>query len=164
MKSTRQEKILEIISNENIETQEELIEALKREGFAATQATASRDIRQLKLLKVMVDGVYKYVAPKKELNGISEYNSALISSIREIKYALNNVVIKTAPGLAQAVAAGIDSLQEEEIQINLNNAGFKNGTVRFYDAYNDEQLDIEIKNGVMRVPMKASSYRLLIMG
>ena len=56
------------------------------------------------------------------------------------------------------------SLQEEEIQINLNNAGFKNGTVRFYDAYNDEQLDIEIKNGVMRVPMKASSYRLLIMG
>ncbi|MBQ8738101.1 MAG: arginine repressor [Clostridia bacterium] len=115
MKSTRQEKILEIISNENIETQEELIDALKREGFAATQATASRDIRQLKLLKVMVDGVYKYVAPKKELNGISEYNSALISSIREIKYALNNVVIKTAPGLAQAVAAGIDSLQEEDI-------------------------------------------------
>ncbi|MBE6624146.1 MAG: arginine repressor [Ruminococcaceae bacterium] len=115
MKSNRQEKILEIISKNNIETQEELIEALKKEGIAATQATASRDIRQLKLLKVMVDGVYKYVAPKKELDELSEYNSALILSIREIKYALNNVVIKTAPGLAQAVAAGVDSLRESDI-------------------------------------------------
>jgi transcriptional regulator of arginine metabolism len=115
MKSSRQEKILEIISKNNIETQEELIEALKKEGIVATQATASRDIRQLKLLKVMVDGVYKYVAPKKELDELSEYNSALILSIREIKYALNNVVIRTAPGLAQAVAAGVDSLRENDI-------------------------------------------------
>lgn len=115
MKSSRQQKILEIISNHNIETQEELIEALKKEGFAATQATASRDIRQLKLLKVMVDGVYKYVAPKRELDEFSEYNSALVSSIKEIKYALNNVVVKTVPGLAQAVAAGIDTLQEGDI-------------------------------------------------
>ena len=113
--SNRQEKILEIISKNNIETQEELIEALKKEGIVATQATASRDIRQLKLLKVMVDGVYKYVAPKKELDELSEYNSALILSIREIKYALNNVVIRTAPGLAQAVAAGVDSLRESDI-------------------------------------------------
>ncbi len=115
MKSRRQEKILEIISENNIETQEELIDALKKEGFAATQATASRDIRQLKLLKVMVDGVYKYVAPKKELDEMSEYNSALISSIKEIRYALNNVVVKTAPGLAQAVAAGIDGMREIDI-------------------------------------------------
>ncbi|MBQ7411305.1 MAG: arginine repressor [Clostridia bacterium] len=115
MKSSRQEKILEIISNRNIETQEELIDALREEGFAVTQATASRDIRQLKLLKVMVEGVYKYVAPKKELNEFSEYNSALVSSIKEIRYALNNVVVKTVPGLAQAVAAGIDTLQEVDI-------------------------------------------------
>ena len=115
MKSSRQEKILEIISKNNIETQEELIEALKKEGIVATQATASRDIRQLKLLKVMVDGVYKYVAPKKELDELSEYNSALILSIREIKYALNNVVVRTAPGLAQAVAAGVVSLRENDI-------------------------------------------------
>ena len=115
MKSSRQEKILEIISKRNIETQEELIDALRSEGIAATQATASRDIRQLRLLKVMIDGVYKYVAPKKELDEISEYNSALISSIKEIRYALNNVVIKTTPGLAGAVAAGVDSLQESDI-------------------------------------------------
>lgn len=115
MKSKRQEKILEIISNNNIETQEDLITALRNEGYNATQATASRDIRQLKLLKVMVDGVYKYVAPKSEIEDVSEYNSALMSSIRDIKYACNNVVLKTNPGLAQAVAAGIDSLNYNEI-------------------------------------------------
>ena len=115
MKSKRQEKILEIISKNNIETQEDLITALKNEGYNATQATASRDIRQLKLLKVMVDGVYKYVAPKTDNDDVSEYNLALMSSIRSINYACNNVVLKTNPGLAQAVAAGIDSMNFAEI-------------------------------------------------
>ena len=115
MKSKRQEKILEIISKNNIETQEDLITALKNAGYAATQATASRDIRQLKLLKVMIDGVYKYVAPKSETENAFEYNAALFSSIKEVKYAMNNVVVKTAPGLAQAVASGIDTLDEEDI-------------------------------------------------
>lgn len=115
MKSKRQEKILEIIAKNNIETQEDLITALKNEGYAATQATASRDIRQLKLLKVMVDGVYKYVAPKSELEDVSEYNAALMSSIREIRHACNNVVLKTNPGLAHAVAVGIDAMNYDEI-------------------------------------------------
>ena len=115
MKSKRQEKILEIISKNNIETQEDLITALKNEGYNATQATASRDIRQLKLLKVLVDGVYKYVAPKTENDEISEYNLALMSSIKDIKSACNNVVVKTNPGLAQAVAAGIDAMSYSEI-------------------------------------------------
>ena len=115
MKSKRQEKILEIIDNNNIETQEDLITALRNEGYAATQATASRDIRQLKLLKVMVDGVYKYVAPKSELEDVSEYNAALMSSIKEIRHACNNVVLKTNPGLAHAVAVGIDAMNYNEI-------------------------------------------------
>ncbi len=115
MKPKRQEKILEIISTRNIETQEDLISALKSEGFNATQATASRDIRQLKLVKVLDNGVYKYVAPKGEVDSIGTYNHALFSSITEIKYALNNVVIKTNPGLAQAVAAGIDTLHDVDI-------------------------------------------------
>ena len=115
MKKQRQEKILEIIANNNIETQEELINALKSEGYSATQATVSRDIRQLKLLKLTVDGVYKYVAPKTEVDNTSKYNHALFSSIIEIVYALNNVVIKTTPGLAQAVAAGIDSLNDSDV-------------------------------------------------
>ena len=86
MKSTRQEKILEIISNENIETQEELIDALKREGFAATQATASRDIRQLKLLKVMVDGVYN-CDPKKYPDAV-KYDKLTFDEVVEKQLAV----------------------------------------------------------------------------
>ena len=115
MKPKRQEKILEIISKNNIETQEDLISALKREGFNATQATASRDIRQLKLVKVLDNGVYKYVAPKNDVDNSGTYNHALFSAIVDVKYALNNVVIKTNPGLAQAVAAGIDSLHDADV-------------------------------------------------
>ncbi len=115
MKPKRQEKILEIISERNIETQEDLISALRAEGFNATQATASRDIRQLKLVKVLDNGVYKYVAPKSDTDNSGTYNHALFSTITDIKYALNNVVIKTTPGLAQAVAAGIDTLHDADI-------------------------------------------------
>ena len=63
----------------------------------------------------MVDGVYKYVAPKSELEDVSEYNAALMSSIREIRHACNNVVLKTNPGLAHAVAVGIDAMNYNEI-------------------------------------------------
>lgn len=115
MKPKRQEKILEIISENAIETQEDLINALKNAGFNATQATVSRDIRQLKLLKVMENGTYKYVAPKNEFDKSNSYNHALFASITDIRYALNNVVIKTNPGLAQAVAAGIDTLHDSDI-------------------------------------------------
>lgn len=115
MKPKRQEKILEIITSKNIETQEDLINALKNEGFSATQATVSRDIRQLNLVKVLDKGVYKYVAPKSDAEKSGTYNHALFSAITDVKYALNNVVIKTNPGLAQAVAAGIDSLQDSDI-------------------------------------------------
>ena len=115
MKPKRQEKILEIIPTRNIETQEDLISALRSEGFNATQATASRDIRQLKLVKVLDNGVYKYVAPKSEIDNSGTYNHALFSAITDIKYALNNVVIKTSPGLAQAVAAGIDTMHDVDI-------------------------------------------------
>lgn len=115
MKSKRQEKILEIISSKNIETQEELILELKNAGFNTTQATASRDIRQLKLVKVLSGTVYKYVAPKSEIESSGKYSQALFASINDIQYALNNVVIKTNPGLAQAVAAGIDALHDSDL-------------------------------------------------
>lgn len=115
MKTKRQEKILEIISNNNIETQEELISALRNEGYAATQATVSRDIRQLELSKLKMDnGTYKYVAPRGEY-GVAEYKEALFSAIKDVRCALNNVVVKTGPGLAQAIAAGIDMLDDESI-------------------------------------------------
>ena len=110
MKSNRQGKILEIIDNYDVETQEELISRLKDAGFDVTQATVSRDIRELKLTKVLTsDGKYKYVLHKvgKHVN-VPNYKSTLSASIISIEAAENIIVIKTYPGMAQAVAAVLD--------------------------------------------------------
>jgi transcriptional regulator of arginine metabolism len=117
MKSKRQEKILQIIASENIETQEELINRLRLAGFDVTQATVSRDIRELKLTKVMTDmGVYKYTVPTKtQENPAHIYTGALSASIKSVENAGNLIVVKTYPGMANAVAAGIDSLSEPEL-------------------------------------------------
>ena len=117
MKVKRHNKILEIIENYNIETQEELIAKLKLAGFDVTQATVSRDIRELKLLKQMSDmGTYKYVVPK---NNATEnqhvYSRALASSVKGVDYSMNAIVIKTYAGMANAVAAGVDTLHEADI-------------------------------------------------
>lgn len=117
MKGKRHTKIMEIIESQNIETQEELIDRLREAGFEVTQATISRDIRELKLAKVMCEtGNYKYVLPKPgERDGQHLYNKALTGSIRSVESAMNDIVIKTYPGLANAVAAGIDALHEHDI-------------------------------------------------
>lgn len=111
MKSNRQGKILEIIDKYSVETQEELISRLRDAGFDVTQATVSRDIRELKLTKVLsVDGKYKYVLHKTgKLNTVPNYKSTLSASIISIEYAQNLIVIKTYPGMAQAIAAVLDS-------------------------------------------------------
>lgn len=117
MKVKRHNKIMEIIGNCHIETQEELIDKLREAGFDVTQATISRDIRELKLAKVMCEtGSYKYVLPKSgENDGRHVYSKALSGSIKSVDCALNDIVIKTYPGLANAVAAAIDSLHEHDI-------------------------------------------------
>lgn len=116
MKVKRHNKILEIIENYNIETQEELITKLKLAGFDVTQATVSRDIRELKLIKQMSDtGSYKYVVSKSSGDNQHVYNKAITSSIKSVDFSLNNVVIRTYPGMANAVAAGIDALHESNI-------------------------------------------------
>ena len=117
MKVKRHNKILEIIQNYNIETQEELIDKLKLAGFDVTQATVSRDIRELKLLKQMSDmGTYKYVVPKENGNENQHvYSRALASSIKGVDSAYNDIVIKTYPGMANAVAVGVESLHEPNI-------------------------------------------------
>jgi len=114
MKSARQEKILEIIAKNDIETQNQLIEALEREGVKSTQATLSRDIRDLHLVKQMSpSGVYRYVAGAKD--SFSNYESRLKKIFREsvVNYAVaqNIVVIKTLPGLASAACSAIDSME-----------------------------------------------------
>lgn len=117
MKIKRHNKILEIIANNNIETQEELIYKLRLEGYDVTQATVSRDIRELKLLKQMTDmGTYKYVVPKNDGSENQHvYSRALASSVKSVEYSQNDIVIKTYPGMAGAVAAGVDSLHETDI-------------------------------------------------
>ena len=117
MKGNRQKKILEIINHYHIETQDDLIDRLLVEGFSVTQATVSRDIRELQLSKVLTSkGSYRYVAPKKEemVTGM-KINAALVDSILSVDYAQNLVVVRTFPGLAQAVAAGIDNLALAEV-------------------------------------------------
>lgn len=117
MKGNRQKKILELINRYQIETQEDLISRLMVEGFSVTQATVSRDIRELQLNKVLTGkGSYRYVAPKKEeLVAGMKINAALVDSITSVDYAQNLVVIQTLPGLAGAVAAGIDSLSIADV-------------------------------------------------
>ena len=117
MKEKRHNKILEIIETNNIETQEELIAKLKLAGFDVTQATVSRDIRELKLLKHMSDmGTYKYVVSK---NSSTEnqhvYSRAIANSIKNVDSSMNDIVIRTYSGMAQAVAAGVDALHESDI-------------------------------------------------
>ena len=117
MKNARQKEIIALISANTVSNQDALQVLLKERGFPVTQATISRDIRELKLLKQMSDmGSYKYVVPK---NNTSEnqhvYSRALASSIKSVDSSMNDIVIKTYPGMAQAVAAGIDSLHESDI-------------------------------------------------
>lgn len=117
MKNKRQEKIISLITRYEIETQEELIGMLNREGFSVTQATVSRDIRELKLTKVLTGrGSYRYTVPaKNESSNAIKFNRALVNSIVGVDYAVNNIVIKTYPGLATAVATGLDSIDASDI-------------------------------------------------
>ncbi len=117
MKTQRQEQIINIIANHEIETQEELISKLQSSGYDVTQATVSRDIRELKLVKVATGhGGYRYMLPPHKSATMNvRFNSALAESIIHVDYALNNIVIKTYPGLANAVATGIDGLNIPDI-------------------------------------------------
>lgn len=114
MKTQRQQAIIKLISDYEIETQDELIEKLNEDGYNVTQATISRDIRELKISKVLGDGgKYHYSLPgastaKPEKTA---FRHAYASAIISIENAGNIIVVKTHPGLAQAVAAGIDAMQ-----------------------------------------------------
>ena len=117
MKTKRQEIILDIIGKHEVETQDDLIELLSKEGFAVTQATISRDIRELKLSKVLTGrGTYRYVhGGHKNIDVNVRFNNALVDSIQRVDYAGNIIVLKTYPGLASAVATGIDAIHMVEI-------------------------------------------------
>ncbi len=117
MKSQRQSAIIELIERFEIETQEDMISRLRALGYDVTQATVSRDIRELKLTKVSTThGTYRYV--KNRVNhhdGNIKLNHAVVDSITNVDYAANMVVLKTYPGLAMAVASGVDALNLEGV-------------------------------------------------
>lgn len=117
MKIARHAKILELIEDYDIETQDELTQKLRKEGFAVTQATVSRDIRELKLTKIATEkGKQKYSV----ISGTdTEIAERLIRVFREavvkMDYAQNMIVIKTLEGMGMAVGVALDSMQNNEI-------------------------------------------------
>ncbi len=113
MKTKRQAKIMEIISNRNIETQEQLLAELENAGFHSTQATISRDIKELRIIKEMTSlGTYRYAAANNEAaNPFSaKLNTIFRECITSFDYAMNMIVIRTLPGLASAAASAIDAM------------------------------------------------------
>ncbi|MEI3163872.1 MAG: arginine repressor [Lachnospirales bacterium] len=117
MKVKRQSKILEIIKDNEIDTQEALAERLNSEGFNVTQATVSRDIRELKLTKVSAgNGKQKYAVVSNNENQVTERLKRVFrDGVTGIDYAQNIIVIKTLIGMAMAVAAALDAMDNTEI-------------------------------------------------
>ena len=118
MKLDRQAMILEIIAQENIETQEQLLTRLQARGFRCTQATISRDIKQLHLVKEPAgQGVYKYAVSgnRTTLNVAAKLRTIFRECIVSIDYAQNIVVVKTMPGLANGACSALDNMDMNDI-------------------------------------------------
>ena len=117
MKTQRQSKILELIRKKDIETQEELQAVLEKEGFMTTQATISRDIRELKLMKIATaNGRQKYATLHDSVEDLSEkYVRVLRDGFVSMDMAQNILVIKTVAGMAGAVCASLDAMHLNEI-------------------------------------------------
>lgn len=118
MKNLRQAKIMEIISNRNVETQEQLLALLQEEGFRGTQATISRDIKELRIVKELTSlGTYRYTASVGEPTGTfsARLNKIFRECVTGFDYAQNIIVIRTLPGLASAAGSAIDSMEMNKI-------------------------------------------------
>ncbi len=117
MKRRRQNAIIKLIKDNNIETQEELTKLLCESGFNTTQATVSRDIKELKLTKITYDGNrHKYViSDGNDAVNLGSYQQVLTSSIVSIDHAENIIVVKTVSGMAMAVGAAIDNINIQGI-------------------------------------------------
>ncbi|MCH5297419.1 MAG: arginine repressor [Ruminococcus sp.] len=117
MKSGRHARILDIIAEKPIETQDELLTILKSEGYKATQATISRDIKDLRLVKTLgSDGKYRYVTAEINTTNLqSGFSSLLGTAVVSIDRAENIVVVKTLSGMAQAICASLDSINYSSV-------------------------------------------------
>ena len=117
MKAKRQALIREIVEAQTIQTQEELADALREHGMVVTQATVSRDIREMHLLKVLADdGSYRYATMEKGDTGVSDRLIRMLAdSVVEMNYANNLIVIRTLPGSAHVAAEAVDNLKWPEV-------------------------------------------------
>ena len=114
MKTQRQAKIMEIVSTRDVETQEQLLEALQSAGFYSTQATISRDIKELRIVKELTKyGTYRYTTSSKEVSGSfsARLNTIFKECVTGFDFAQNMVVVRTIPGLASAAASAVESME-----------------------------------------------------
>lgn len=113
MKSQRQAKILEIITNRNVETQEQLLDELQAAGFQSTQATISRDIKELRIVKELSNaGTYRYAVTTGEAGNsfTARLNKIFRECVLSYDYAQNIIILRTLPGLASAAGSAIDAM------------------------------------------------------
>lgn len=144
MKNDRQKKILDIISAHDIDTQNQLIEELEKAGIHSTQATISRDIKELRLVKELThNGIYRYAVPSAdETDHVDKLRTIFRECVTSYVCAQNIVVIKTLPGLAPAACSAIDKMNVENLAGTL--AGDDTAFLAMLDNESAERLCNEI--------------------
>lgn len=149
MKSARQIAILEIIAEKSIDTQEELADALRARGFRVTQATVSRDIKELRLIKALSsDGTYRYATAEKSEKGLNERLVRMFSeTVVSMVSAYNQIIIRTLPASANIAAETIDSLQWPEV---LGTVAGDNTILLILRTIEDAQPVLERLNAMIR--------------
>lgn len=147
MKKARHEVILSLIEKENIGTQEALLERLIEEGFSVTQATISRDIKALRLIKTPTgDGEYKYVYVQKDSEDYTQkYYSILSHSVVSVNYAGNMAVVKCYTGMAQAACTAVDNIVTDKI------VGTLAGDDTIFVLCKDESAAAELKKRIEKI-------------
>ena len=147
MKKARHDAILSLIENENIGTQEALLERLLQEGFSVTQATISRDIKALRLIKTPTgDGEYKYVYVQKDSEDYTQkYYSILSHSVVSVNYAGNMAVVKCYTGMAQAACTAVDNIVMDKI------VGTLAGDDTIFVLCKDEPAASELKKRIEKI-------------
>ena len=144
MKRARQAEILNIIQTEDVETQEQLLEELKARGYSATQATISRDIKELRLVKELSGGGYRYASSERK--GLADSDMRLRNIFKEgvtaVDLAQNIVVVRTMPGLASAACSALDSMEIPGMVASL--AGDDTGILIMRDNVAAERFNQEV--------------------
>jgi len=134
MKRVRQAEILKLIQNSVVDTQEQILELLRAKGFRATQATISRDIKELRLVKELSPQGYRYVSQARRGDGsiASRLRNIFKEGVLSVDVSQNIVVIRTMPGLASAACSALDSMEIDGIVGSL--AGDDTGILIMRDA------------------------------